>query len=280
MRQQPWLPRVLLVAAVVAANVVALAMPAAASVPTPVSVSTSISRLPPPLPTDKHQKLDSQLVAIASAANTGGDANGLRVARNRTLVLSGDSVRVVVKAPVTRSAVRDAVQAVGGRVEAEYADLVQAFVPVSALRKLAELPVVAYVGQPSVPAADAVVDEGVAPTNASAWQGAGVSGAGVKVGIIDVGFIGYTAAQASGDLPASLTPADFGCGGVATTNVHGTAVAEIVYKMAPGAQLFLICIATLVELGQANDYAIAQGIKIVNHSVGWYNSGRGEDRKS
>ena len=98
----------------------------------------------------------------------------------------------------------------------------------------------------------------------------------MKVGIIDLGFIGYTAAQASGDLPPSLTTADFGCGGVATTDVHGTAVAEIVHKMAPAAELYLICIATDVNLGQAKDYAVAQGIKIVNHSVGWFNSSRGD----
>src|SRR5439155_14572709 len=97
-------------------------------------------------------------------------------------------------------------------------------------------------------------------------------------GVIDLGFIDYTTKQASGDLPASLATADFGCNGItnpATTN-HGTAVAEIVYKMAPGAQLYLICIATIVNLGQAKDYAIAQGIKIINFSAGTFNSSRGD----
>ena len=46
--------------------------------------------------------------------------------------------------------------------------------------------------------------------------------------------------------------------------------------MAPGAQLFLICMDTEVNLGQAKDYAIAQGITIINHSVVWINTSRGD----
>ena len=132
----------------------------------------------PPPPATKHPKLDSQLVAVTSATGTNGVADGLRVARENELGVSGDNVRVVVKASGNRSAARAAIQAVGGRVEAEYADLVQAFVPVSALGRLAEAPTVSYVGQPSIPVADSVTDEAVAATNASTWQGGGMSGAG------------------------------------------------------------------------------------------------------
>jgi hypothetical protein len=172
--------------------------------------------------------------------------------------------------------VRAAIQAAGGHVEAEYADLIQAIIPVGGITALAELPIVRYVGQPSVPVLESVVDEGVAETNAIAWQSAGISGAGVKVAVIDAGFIGYTARQASGDLPPSVTTVDFGCGGVATGTEHGTAVAEIVYKMAPGAQLYLICAETNVNLGQAKDYAISEGIAIINFSGGFLNSSRGD----
>jgi len=259
----------------VAAGVV-LGTPAATFSPMPVYGANPSSELPADLGVTKHSKLDSHLLAVSSAASAGGVSEGLRVAGEHKVAVSTDAVRVVVTAKGSRSVVRDEIQAVGGRVEAEYADLVQAFVPVGALRALAELASVSYVGQPSIPVAESVVDEGVGETNAIAWQGAGVSGAGVKVGIIDLGFIGYSTRQASGDLPASLTTADFGCGGVATGTDHGTAVAEIVHKMAPGAQLYLICMETDVNLGQAKDYAIAQGITIVNHSLVWFNTSRGD----
>ncbi|MGH2462394.1 MAG: S8 family serine peptidase [Candidatus Limnocylindria bacterium] len=269
--------RVLPIATLVMASVVGLWTPVAASMPVPApSVAGPDYRLPSHLTTDKHPKLDSHLLAVASATRTGGTPEGLRVASERDVAVSSGRVRVVVTANSGRSAVRDAIQAVGGLVEAEYADLVQALLPPGALRTLAELSIVRYVRQPSLPVADSVVDEGVGETNAIAWQSAGLSGAGVKVGVIDAGFIGYTTKQASGDLPASLTTADFGCGGVATGTDHGTAVAEIVYKMAPDVQLYLICMETDVNLGQAKDYALSEGITIVNHSLVWFNTSRGD----
>jgi hypothetical protein len=98
----------------------------------------------------------------------------------------------------------------------------------------------------------------------------------VKVAIIDLGFAGYADRQAEGDLPASLATVDYCAGEFATTEPHGTAVAEIVHEMAPDAELTLICIDSEVTLGQAKDYAKANGIRIVNHSVGWFNAVRGD----
>jgi serine protease inhibitor ecotin len=223
---------------------------------------------------ERHPKIDSQLLAVDSAASS-GLAAGVEAAREQRLTISGGEVRVVVVASGSPDSAKAAVSAVGGRVEAAYADLVQAFVPPDAIRELADHPAVRYVRPPARPVL-AAVDEGVSETNATPWQAEGITGIGVKVGIIDLGFVGLPAAQASGDLPLSVTVADFGCGGIQTFTTHGTAVAEIVHDMAPGAQLYLICIATDVDLGLAKDYAIAQGITIVNHSVVWMNTSRGD----
>ena len=57
---------------------------------------------------------------------------------------------------------------------------------------------------------------------------------------------------------------------------HGTAVAEIVHAMAPAAQLYLICVDTQVDLALAEQYANGFGVKIVNHSVSWFNTSRGD----
>src|SRR5207249_393523 len=160
-------------------------------------------RSPPPDRRAKHPKLDSHLVAVASAADTAGVAAGIQVARERRLAISANRVRVVLRTSGDRSPVRKVVVALGGVVDAEYAELVQAFVPTTVLRRLADDPVVLYVGVPLTPIALAVTDEGVGTTNAGSWQTAGWSGAGVKVGVVDFGFIGYTTKQASGDLPGS-----------------------------------------------------------------------------
>ena len=53
-------------------------------------------------------------------------------------------------------------------------------------------------------------------------------------------------------------------------------MAEIVHEVAPGAQLYLICFDTEVDLASAEAYAKAQGIKIVNHSVSWFDTWRGD----
>ncbi len=46
--------------------------------------------------------------------------------------------------------------------------------------------------------------------------------------------------------------------------------------MAPGAQLYLFCIRTELDLEQAESQAHADGVRIINHSVAWFNSSRGD----
>ena len=45
---------------------------------------------------------------------------------------------------------------------------------------------------------------------------------------------------------------------------------------APGAALVLVCVADELDLVQAVDWAIANGVDVVNHSVVWFNSSRGD----
>lgn len=117
--------------------------------------------------------------------------------------------------------------------------------------------------------ANQITGQGVALTGAANMQAVGTDGAGVKVGVIDLGFAGLANSQASGDLPAGLTITDYtgtGTGGID----HGTSVAEIVHEMAPGAQMYLAKISTDVQLQQATNDMIAAGVRVINHSVGWY----------
>jgi subtilisin family serine protease len=148
--------------------------------------------------------------------------------------------------------------------------------PPAALPALSELSGVRLVRRPIAHVALAVDGEEVAASLASTWLAKGITGKGVKVGIIDLGFRGLADRQASGDLPADVTTADFCAGQLATGEEHGTAVAEIVHEMAPDAQLYLICFDSDVTLAAAEAYAKSQGIRIANYSVGAYNDGRGD----
>ena len=124
-----------------------------------------------------------------------------------------------------------------------------------------------------------VVSEGVNLTGASSYHSAGYDGRNAKVAIIDLGFAGLSTAIGSGVLPSSVIKVDCTGTGCAPTDfsseteeVHGTAVAEIVHEMAPGAQLYLIKVGDTLDLRDAKDYCITSGIRIINHSVGWYDT--------
>ncbi len=117
-----------------------------------------------------------------------------------------------------------------------------------------------------------VVSEGADLVGAAAFHARGFTGAGVKIGIIDLGFAGLSQLQASGDLPTSVITRDFTGTGIETGYHHGTAVAKIVHDIAPDAELILIKIGNEVDLDNAVSYCISQGVDIINHSLGWYNT--------
>lgn len=64
----------------------------------------------------------------------------------------------------------------------------------------------------------------------------GVNGAGVKIGVLSAGAASLTASQSSGNLPSNVTilPGQAG----PSNDDEGTAMLEIIYDLAPGAQLF------------------------------------------
>jgi subtilisin family serine protease len=117
--------------------------------------------------------------------------------------------------------------------------------------------------------------EGVALTHADRWHERGLRGAGVKVAVIDIGFAGLREAKAAGYIPSSAVSVDY-CSGGFSVDRHGTAVAEVVADEAPAAQLYLICVDDVAALARAEAYLVANRIRIVNHSVGWFNSGPGD----
>jgi len=151
--------------------------------------------------------------------------------------------------------------------------LTLATVPLAQLERfLGEMAGQAYVRLPHEPYPAGVTSEGIELIGASAFHDRGERGAGTKIGIIDLGFRGLSDAQARGDLPRNLTTRDFTGRGIASDFSHGTAVAEIVYDVAPEAELYLIKIGNEVDLDNAVSYAADQGIHVINHSLGWYNT--------
>jgi hypothetical protein len=116
-----------------------------------------------------------------------------------------------------------------------------------------------------------VIGEEVAKTNADAWQDAGFTGQGVKIGIVDA-FDGATwdSAQYAGEVPEPAgtfckfmgSSCDLWTAGVE----HGVAVAEIIHEMAPSAQLYIATVYSASDLQAAVDYFHAHGVQIISRS--------------
>ncbi len=199
----------------------------------------------------------------------------MMMAQQAGIKMADNKVRVIVECqPGQIEQGAELLRAVG-EVEAKYEDMVQVLLPANTLNALAENPAVKYIQLPYQPVPAAIVSEGVALIGADDWQTAGYNGSGVKIAILDTGFQGYAALLGT-ELPASVTIQSFSADINGGGQVHGTACAEIVYDVAPGAQLFLVNYSTLVEFGNAVDWLITQDVDIISSSVGWPAVGPGD----
>jgi len=182
----------------------------------------------------------------------------------------------VILEPVSGRASRiqdSAVRMAGGHVVARSRSLVRVQIPVGQLEELADtVSGILWIREPLRPVPLAVESQGVALTGASDFHDAGITGSGVKVAVIDLGFDGLTEAQAAGELQNVVYTMDYTGSGLEADYVHGTGVAEIVEDMAPDAELYLLKIGDSVDLENAMQYCIEQDVRVINHSVGWYNS--------
>jgi hypothetical protein len=131
--------------------------------------------------------------------------------------------------------------------------------------------------------------QGVGRVGAPAWHAAGLTGAGVTVGVVDTNFVSFAASQTSGDLPtgARLTTRSFCSNPLSRAfnsvaapvdRQQGTEAAEVVADMAPGADLRLICIdsGSVADAQAAVDDAVAQGIEILVSDVHFFENWRGD----
>lgn len=235
----------------------------------------------PPRPPKGNPKLGSSLNQLLEVYRQEGLGGAQTFATSRDMFLRDDRVQVViVTTEEALSEVREEVEAVGGEYQLHYQNLLQALVPIGELEALAGRPDVQIIREPqrAIPLAPMQVGsqttEGVAASGASSWHAAGYNGTGVRVAVIDVGFTGYSGLLGT-DLPSSVTTYDWTGTGLGGT-YHGTACAEVVHDMAPGATMYLHKIGTDVELGNAVNKAIADGVKVISMSLGWVLDGPGD----
>jgi hypothetical protein len=223
------------------------------------------------LPEKGNPKLDSTLNSLISGR--GNSAN--------TMTFSGESdtgeptIRVIIESmPGAESAAAEAVRA-AGTLEIEYNGLLQVNLPVSVLAALADNENISFIRLP-YEFQPCVMSEGVSLINATSWQNAGYTGAGVKIGILDGGFAGYQTLQSQGELPASITTHWSTSLGGPGSSIHGAACAEIIYDIAPDASYYFANCSTDLEYPDAVNWLISQHVDIISSSGGFMALGPGD----
>ena len=195
-------------------------------------------------------------------------------------------ITLVVDQPASVSAVVEELRGAGITVEGSYSSRVNVGVSLALIQRLSaehgtdalferltqmehiirlELPLRNRVDRVS-----RVQGEGVSITGADVWHQAGVTGQGMRIGILDLGFDGYRDLLGT-ELPDTVSAKSFVYGAEpdGSDEVHGTACAEIVHEMAPDAELFLAYYdGTTVSEGQAIDWLLDQDVHIISHSAG------------
>ncbi len=220
-------------------------------------------------PQEHHPKIESALLLRAQTLTTSPSTfqgeGGRRPGEGLSVILE-------VAGHVDEAQLR----ALGVEILSRSRRLIRARVDAQNLRALAEqVASISYIRKPlSMVTLGLRRTEGLVPTGALLLQSAGFRGQNVKVAVIDLGFAGLARAKKAGALnPAMVVDEeDYSREGLETGTSHGTGVAEIVHAMAPQAWLYLKKVSDEVDLENAVDDAIAQGIQIINHSVGVANA--------
>lgn len=153
-------------------------------------------------------------------------------------------------------------------VEVKHGKLVQALVPVEKLNEVKKH--VKSIREPVRVIPLEIVSEGVGVINATELHNLNITGEGVKVAVIDVGFYGWDSNPEIWNVEEIKS---FRSDGSVTADKHGTGCAEIILDVAPNASLYLYTVSTDVELLEAIDYAISKGVDVISMSLGLLNAG-------
>ena len=216
-----------------------------------------------------------QLVAQVEAGETSA-----KDAAEDTSVHLEESVAVTIYLSSNVDDVEQFLEDNGGDPRNVGEDYIEAYAPVTLLGALSGQPGVIRVRDIVPPADDygPISSQGIQAHGSAVWNQAGLSGQGIKVGVIDAnfGFRGYRELLGS-EVP---TPAGVRCYpdvGQPTANladcahpdrgsVHGTAVAEAVMDIAPEVDLYIASPRSRGDVIATTDWMVSQGVSVVVRS--------------
>ena len=275
----------------------AAASPAAASpvASTPAATSTLTPQAPAipsqevstpepqqPGPAQIDSALDQLLSRIESGAITEAEA-AAQTPLNRegtvavTIELSGDPRETL-----------DLLQSHGISPRHATAHYIEVFVPPLLLREIAEIndtAAITLIVPPQSfqePPIQSVLGDGPAAHRSAAWNQAGFTGSGIKIGVIDAGYTGANGLLGT-ELPADPQTRCYTTKTDSPTDLsrcdqsdHGTIVAESIIDIAPEATLYLASVRSPGDLADVVDWMISEDVSVINMSLGWLFDGPGD----
>ncbi|MBI9043564.1 MAG: S8 family serine peptidase [Anaerolineaceae bacterium] len=216
-----------------------------------------------------------------------GSEAALEMARKRGLINERNEFKIILELESEPSDdLRGAIESMGIVIAAEGGLLMDIIIPPSLIEsvmnsdepeklfsEITDLEIVKRVKFPDFISSENIQMDGdsVDLVAADAWHTAGITGKGVKVGVLDMDFADYEKLLGS-ELPSNVTVKSFiyGVDFSDMTNPHGTACAEIVHSLAPDAELFLAAYNTQAEFYVAVDWLVNEmGVDIITNSTNW-----------
>jgi hypothetical protein len=182
--------------------------------------------------------------------------------------------------PLTQSRLR----AAGLTTRGSWGATIEGFVSPSGLLELARVRGVRSISPIRRPLESSFVSPAPALHGATPWQQLGFRGAGVKVGILDIGFDGFAGLMGS-ELPAAVQARCYAQLGVASSTLddcvtagdtHATAVAESIIDMAPGVSLYVSNAHSRADLAATIRWMTSAGVRIINFSQAILAEGMGD----
>ncbi len=213
-----------------------------------------------------YQKQKSSEKSQASAFELNAQENKIQVKKVQ--------VTIGLKYNINQTQAIAKIKALGAHIQTTFKspithqNLVQAMIPVSQLSAIADLSFVKVVRLPNKPVLSRIYDEGTGVIKSTLANAAGYTGKRIKVAVIDCGF-NLSNPEISGHIVENKS--FLVDGDITGENCrHGTATAEIVVDVAPNVSLYLYNVETELELENATNYAISQGVNIISMSMGWF----------
>ena len=175
----------------------------------------------------------------------------------------------IAAAPGRAAAVSRELARLGSPVTVSSGSLLQVRDAPGLTRRLRQLSGVRGVGPASVAVPDQVISQGVERIGADALQSRGLTGAGIRIAVVDLGFGASWRSLLGKELPplsqidavqsfdqTSGKPEIEGLSNADEPTGHGANVAQVVWDIAPGARYTFVNYHTQLELSQAVDWLI------------------------